>query len=90
MLGAVRRVLLPLAAAGLLLGTAAPGAGARVRSVRTGSPAHAAGLRAGDVVIAAGGQDVRTGDDLAAALAQPGRKPIAVRRNAAIEILMVG
>jgi S1-C subfamily serine protease len=85
----MRRVLLPLAAAGLLLGSAAPGAGARVRSVRVGSPAHDAGLRAGDVVIAASGQDVRTDDDLAAALAEPGRKSVAVRRDATIQILML-
>lgn len=85
----VRRVLLPLAAAGVLLGSTAPGAGARVRAVRAGSPAHAAGLRGGDVVIAVGGQDVRSEADLHAALGESGRRAVAVRREGAIKILMV-
>jgi S1-C subfamily serine protease len=85
----MRKLLLPLAAAGLLLGAAPPGAGARVRAVREGSPAAAAGVRAGDVVIVAGGHDVRTEADLEHALAEPGRKPVGVRRDAAIRILMV-
>jgi S1-C subfamily serine protease len=85
----MRRLLLPLAAAGLLLAPAPPGAGARVRSVRSGSPAAQAGLRAGDVVIAAAGQDVRSDADLERALSEGGRQAVAVRRDAAIRILMV-
>ncbi|MEA2124683.1 MAG: hypothetical protein QOI80_1465 [Solirubrobacteraceae bacterium] len=85
----MRKFLIPLAAAGLMLGTAPPGAGARVRAVREGSPAADAGVRAGDVVIAAGGHDVRTEADLEHALSEPGRKAVAVRRDAAIRILMV-
>lgn len=84
----VRKLLVPLVAAGFVLGAAPPGAGARVRSVRTGSPAERAGVQPGDVVIAAGGQDVRSEADLHSAL-QPGRHPVAVRRDAAIRILMV-
>lgn len=85
----MRRILVPLAAAGLLLGAAPPGAGARVRAVRAGSPAADAGLRPGDVVIAAGGHDVRSRSDLEEALSAEGRKAIAVRRDAAVRILMV-
>jgi S1-C subfamily serine protease len=85
----MRRILLPLAAAGLLLGAAPPGAGARVRSVRAGSPAAQAGLQAGDMVITAGGTDVRSDADLARVLSAAGRTTIAVRRNAAIRILFL-
>jgi serine protease Do len=85
----MRKLLVPLVAAGIALGTAAPGAGARVRSVRPGSPAAKAGVRPGDVVIVAGGQDVRSEADLHAALATPGRQAVAVRRDASIRVLMV-
>jgi S1-C subfamily serine protease len=85
----MRRLLLPLVASGLMLGTAAPGAGAHIRSVRSGSPAHRAGLQPGDVVLSAAGRDVYDDDDLAAALEAPGRKAVAVRRDAAIKILML-
>jgi S1-C subfamily serine protease len=85
----MRRILLPLAAAGVLLGAAPPGAGARVRAVRAGSPAAQAGMKAGDVVIAAGGEDVRGDADLERALSESGRKSVAVRRDAAIRIFMV-
>ena len=85
----VRKLLVPLVAAGFVLGAAPPGAGARVRSVRTGSPADRAGIQPGDVVITAGGRDVRSEADLHAALVPPGRHAVAVRRDAAIRILMV-
>ena len=85
----MRRLLVPLAAAGLLLSTAAPGAGARVRSVRVGSPADRAGVRPGDEILVASGLDVRSTEDLSAALEHPGRKAIAVRRDGGVKILML-
>jgi S1-C subfamily serine protease len=85
----MRKLLVPLVAAGLVLGSAAPGAGARVRSVRAGSPADQAGLEPGDVVITAGGHDVRSDEDLRAALSTPGRQAVAVRRDGAIRVVMV-
>lgn len=85
----MRRVLLPLAAAGLLLGSTAPRAGARVRSVRADSPAARAGLQPGDEILVAGGRDVHDAEDVAAALRFPGRKPISVRRDGGIRVLML-
>jgi S1-C subfamily serine protease len=85
----MRRLLLPLVASGLMLGSAAPGAGAHVRSVRAGSPAHRAGLLPGDVVLTAAGRDVFDDEDLSAALELPGRKAIAVRRDGGINVLMM-
>jgi S1-C subfamily serine protease len=83
------RKLLPLAAAGLILATSAPGAGARVRAVRAGSPAAKAGVQPGDVVITAAGRDVHSDADLHEALGSTGRHPVAVRRDAAVRVLMV-
>lgn len=85
----MRRALLPLAAAGLLLTTAVPNAGARVRSVRDGSPAARAGVQPGDEILVAGGRDIRSEQDLTAALAEPGRKAIAVRRGGGVKVLML-
>ena len=85
----MRRFLVPLAAAGVILGAAAPGAGARVRSVRADSPAARAGIQPGDEILVAGGRDVHDEDDLAEALEHPGRKTIAVRRDGGIKILML-
>ena len=85
----MRRILVPLAAAGLLLGSTVPGAGARVRSVRSGSPADRAGVRPGDEILVASGRDVRSTEDLLAALEHPGRKAIAVRRDGGIKVLML-
>jgi serine protease Do len=42
--------------------------GLLVRSVEAGSPAEAAGLKVGDLIDGAGGQPVRTVDDLHTAL----------------------
>ena len=42
--------------------------GLLIRAVEEGSPAERAGLRKGDLIVAAGGQPVVTGDDLFAAL----------------------
>lgn len=84
----MRRVLVPLAAAGLFLASV-PGAGARVRSVRDGSPAARAGVQPGDEILVAGGRDIRDEQDLSAALEVPGRKAIAVRRDGGIQVLML-
>lgn len=89
----MRRLVIPLAAAGLLLSTAAPGAGARVRSVRSDSPAERAGLQPGDEILVAGGRDVHDEHDLSAALEVGGRTgsmAIAVRRDGGIKVLMLG
>ena len=88
----MRRFLVPLAAAGVILGTAAPGVGARVRSVRADSPAARAGVQPGDEILVAGGRDVHSEDDLSDALAVGGRgksMAIAVRRDGGIKILML-
>ncbi len=88
----MRRIFLPLAAAGLLLGSTGvggTGSGARVRSVRSDSPAARAGILPGDEILVAGGRDVRDEEELSAALETPGRKPIAVRRDGGIHILML-
>jgi serine protease Do len=86
----MRRILVPLAAAGLLLVPATAGAGARVRSVRADSPAARAGVQPGDEILVAGGRDVRDADDLSTALQAPGRKSIAVRRDGGIKVFMLG
>ena len=49
------------------------GAKARVVSVRTGTPAAKAALRAGDVIVSLGGTKIATSDDLRAAINS--RKP---------------
>jgi putative serine protease PepD len=49
------------------------GAKARVVSVRTGTPAAKAALRAGDVIVSLGGAKIATSDDLRAAINS--RKP---------------
>jgi S1-C subfamily serine protease len=49
-----------------------------VQGVREGSPAHAAGLARGDLIVEAGGRAVTSIDDLYAALdATPG-EPLAI------------
>jgi putative serine protease PepD len=51
-------------------------AGAKVTSVRSGTPAESAGLHDGDVVVAVDGNPIETGDELQSAIAskQPGDK----------------
>jgi putative serine protease PepD len=53
---------------GVSAGDAQGGAGATVGSVTRGGPAAAAGLRAGDTILAVGGRTVTTGDELTAAV----------------------
>jgi len=60
------------------------GGGARIVEVVPGSPASRAGLRVGDVVLAADGRDIRSYDELPALTAEraPGEKvTLRVRRN---------
>jgi Lon-like protease len=68
-------------------------AGAQVSLVVPGSPAAAAGLQPGDVIVRAGGDRVRTPADLRGALADvmPGDSvSITVRRSDGLETLTVG
>ena len=84
----MRRSLVPLAAAGVILGTAAPGVGARVRSVRADPPAARAGALPGDEILVAGGRDIHAEQDLCEALQLGGRgksMAIAVRRDGGIK-----
>ena len=65
--------------------------GARLTEVTADSPAEAAGLSPGDVVVAVGGDPVRDASDLVVALRshEPGtRVTITVRRGADQEILV--
>jgi len=50
--------------------------GAQIASVKSGSPASAAGLKAGDVITAFGGETITSPDELTAAVGvkQPGDK----------------
>jgi putative serine protease PepD len=50
--------------------------GAYVGGVNPGSPAEAAGLKAGDVITAVGGTPVGSVDDLTAALGKLGPGPV--------------
>jgi putative serine protease PepD len=76
---------------GVELGDAS-GGGAQIGSVRSGSPADDAGLRAGDVVVRAGGGQIATGDDLRKAVGD--RKPgdtlaLEVKRDGATKTITV-
>ncbi|HSL65236.1 MAG TPA: trypsin-like peptidase domain-containing protein [Gaiellaceae bacterium] len=76
---------------GVELGDAEDG-GAQIGAVRSGSPADDAGLRAGDVVVKADGEDVDGGDDLRRAVAdrEPGDElELEVRRDGDTETLTV-
>jgi len=61
---------------GVSIGTNADGTGAVVGAVRAGSPAAAANVERGDVVVSVNGKPVSSADDLTAAIAalQPGDK----------------
>ena len=50
--------------------------GAYVGGVNSGSPAEAAGLKAGDVITVVGGTSISTVDDLTAALSRLGPGPV--------------
>ncbi len=66
--------------------TDAANGGAQVASIQSGSPAAAAGLRAGDVVTAVGGKSITSANDLTSAIvaAEPGdRVRLTVRRDGA-------
>ena len=74
------------------LSTAAGSGGAVVREATAGGPAARAGIRAGDVVVAVGGDRVREPDDVAAAIqdAAPGdRVDVEVRRDGEARTLTV-
>jgi putative serine protease PepD len=76
---------------GVELGDAEDG-GAQIGAVRSGSPADDAGLRAGDVVVKADGEDVEDGEDLRRAVAErePGDElELEVRRDGDTETLTV-
>jgi putative serine protease PepD len=64
---------------GVAVETPAIGAGAQVTSVKRGSPAAAAGLKAGDVIKTFAGQRIASSDDLIAAVSarKPGDKATA-------------
>jgi putative serine protease PepD len=61
---------------GVSIGTNANGAGAVVGTVRTGSPAAAAGVKSGDVVVSVNGKPISSANELTAAIGalQPGDK----------------
>ena len=76
---------------GVSIGDAEDG-GAEIASVADGSPAADAGLREGDVVVQAGGEDVENADDLRSAVSE--RRPgdeleLEVRRDGETETLSV-
>jgi len=55
-------------------GTAVPGA--YIGSIHPGSPAEAAGLKVGDVIVAVGDKPIASVDDLTAALGKLGSGPV--------------
>ena len=72
--------------------TDASGGGASVQSVQSGTPADHAGLQKGDVIIAAGGTDVATADDLIAVIdtKKPGDSlTLSIRRDGATRSVTV-
>ncbi len=68
-----------------------PVPGAYVGAVRPGSPADAAGIRAGDIIVQVGGTPVRSADDLSATLGRlsAGRTNLEVRRGTATRTVAV-
>ena len=76
---------------GVTLGDAEDG-GAAIGQVRDGTPAERAGLRAGDVVVGAGGEEVEDGADLRSAVSarEPGDElELSVRRDGETETITV-
>ncbi len=59
---------------------------ARVGAVEPGSPAEASGLKAGDVIVQADGQEIRSASDLSAYLADAGTWP---RGKADLQLMVV-
>jgi putative serine protease PepD len=77
---------------GVRLSDAESGDGARIVDVVDGAPADEAGLRAGDVVVSAGGEAVDSGDDLRRAVTEhdPGDTlELEVRRDGGTETITV-
>jgi len=60
------------------LPSAAPMRGAYVGGIRQGSPAEAAGMRVGDVIVQVGSTPVASVDDLTAALGKLGVGPVQI------------
>jgi S1-C subfamily serine protease len=73
------------------LPSAAPMQGAYVGGVKHGSPAEAAGMRVGDVIVQVGSTPVTSVDDLTAALGKLGSGPVQVttRRGSNVRSLTV-
>jgi putative serine protease PepD len=72
--------------------TAAPNGGAKIAQVTAGAPAEKAGLTQGDVVTKVDGQDVKTPDDVAAAIEdnKPGeRVDVTVQRGGSEQTVQV-
>jgi putative serine protease PepD len=77
---------------GVSIGNPTSGEGAEVSSVKSGSPAQDAGLKAGDVITAMDGQSVASADDLTAKINahSPGDKvTFTVTRNGSTQKLDV-
>lgn len=77
---------------GIATGPATSGTGATVGSVTSGSPAQQAGIRTGDVVVEADGEEVGEPDDIASAIAddEPGERiELGIRRNGQLQTVTV-
>jgi putative serine protease PepD len=77
---------------GITISTPTSGAGAQVSSVKAGTPAANAGLKAGDVITAVDGTPVASADDLTAKVSahQPGDKvTLTITRNGSSQKLDV-
>jgi len=77
---------------GVTVGDSTSGAGAAIESVKSGTPADSAGLKAGDVVTKIDGVTVDNADDLTAKISahQPGDKvTLTVTRNGATKTIDV-
>jgi len=77
---------------GVTVGDSTSGAGAAIESVKSGTPADSAGLKAGDVVTKIDGDAIDNADDLTAKISahQPGDKvTLTVTRNGATKMIDV-